>query len=396
MSTVLEVQAGPGPTGELGREREGPGRCSTLLSPERAKWLHLVTLICVTLLTWALRDYSAPALRETRVIESGCYGTADPDRCAGKEAVLRVSACSAVYFLVLALWTLGVKSEREPRGDASNGYWLLKGLGLAGLLGAAFTVVPNTVFSVYGEIARLGSALFLVFQIVMLLDRIYTWNEWLLEKEYVLPIVIAAVGAYGAAFTLVGYMYHFFGSPGCALNVAFITVSLLLGVAVSVLSVTPFRLPSAGLLTSGIVFVYTLFLCWNAIVSNTDLTEECNPFRGEMQEAAPEWTGVLAFFVALAVVLASIFRLSSKKEAGYSEEDLPYRYDFFHAIFALASMYLSMLFTSWNLNGTDAEEFELNKGKVSMWIKIVSQWVCFSLYAWTMIAPAVCSGREFS
>ena len=55
-----------------------------------------------------------------------------------------------------------------------------------------------------------------------------------------------------------------------------------------------------------------------------------------------------------------------------------------------------MLFTSWNLNGTDAEEFELNKGKVSMWIKIVSQWVCFSLYAWTMIAPAVCSGREFS
>ena len=86
------------------------------------------------------------------------------------------------------------------------------------------------------------------------------------------------------------------------MNVAFITVSLVLGVAVSVLSVTPFRLPSAGLLTSGIVFVYTLFLCWNAIVSNTDLTEECNPFRGEMQEAAPEWTGVLAFFVALAVV----------------------------------------------------------------------------------------------
>ena len=84
------------------------------------------------------------------------------------------------------------------------------------------------------------------------------------------------------------------------------------------------------------------------------------------------------------------------QEGGYTEEDLPYRYDFFHAIFALASMYLSMLFTSWNLNGTDAEEFELNKGKVSMWIKIVSQWVCFSLYAWTMIAPAVCSGREFS
>ena len=206
MSTVLEVQAGPGPTGELGGEREREGRCSTLLSPERAKWVHLGTLICVTLLTWALRDYSAPALRETRVIERGCSGTADPDRCAGKEAVLRVSACSAVYFLVLALWTLGVKSEREPRGDVSNGYWLLKGLGLAGLLGAAFTVVPNAVFSVYGEIARLGSALFLVFQIVMLLDRIYTWNEWLLEKRYVLPIVIVAVGAYGAAFTLVGYI----------------------------------------------------------------------------------------------------------------------------------------------------------------------------------------------
>ena len=84
MSTVLEVQAGPGPTGELGGEREGSGRCSTLLSPERAKWVHLGTLICVTLLTWALQDYSAPALRETRVTRGGAPERPTPTAAPGR------------------------------------------------------------------------------------------------------------------------------------------------------------------------------------------------------------------------------------------------------------------------------------------------------------------------
>jgi hypothetical protein len=65
----------------------------------------------------------------------------------------------------------------------------------------------------------------------------------------------------------------------------------------------------------------------------------------------------VAFFLALAAVNYSIVSTgtsnmmshasASRSAAPLLAAELPYRPDFFHAIFALASMYLAMLFSSW-------------------------------------------------
>lgn len=73
---------------------------------------------------------------------------------------------------------------------------------------------------------------------------------------------------------------------------------------------------------------------------------------------------------------------------------LPYRTDFFHAIFALASMYLAMLFTSWSVEPS-TETVEMDRGWISTWVKMGSKWLCEVLYIWTVIAPAVLPGRSF-
>lgn len=37
----------------------------------------------------------------------------------------------------------------------------------------------------------------------------------------------------------------------------------------------------------------------------------------------------------------------------------------------------------------------LNANAASMWVKIVSSWLCLALYTWSLIAPIVLPDREF-
>lgn len=61
------------------------------------------------------------------------------------------------------------------------GFWPLKFALWIFLLGICF-VMPNNTFAGYGQVARVLSGVWLIFQIIILLDFIYRINEWLLSK----------------------------------------------------------------------------------------------------------------------------------------------------------------------------------------------------------------------
>lgn len=77
------------------------------------------------------------------------------------------------------------------------------------------------------------------------------------------------------------------------------------------------------------------------------------------------------------------------------EEFVPvaYSYSFFHVIFALASMYISMLMTGWGAGGQDTDRLDV--GWFSVWVKAGAMAVTALLYAWSLLAPAILSDREF-
>ena len=78
--------------------------------------------------------------------------------------------CTQVLFGGLAVVMLGVRRRGEPRAALlHHGHWLLKA-GLWALCNAAPFLLPNGAVDAYAWLARFGSPLFLLVQMVILLD----------------------------------------------------------------------------------------------------------------------------------------------------------------------------------------------------------------------------------
>lgn len=73
-----------------------------------------------------------------------------------------------------------------------------------------------------------------------------------------------------------------------------------------------------------------------------------------------------------------------------------YNYSIFHCIFALAACYVSMLLTDWQSmlhesSSSDSMTMYIGTSLASMWIRIISAWICATLYGWSLLAPALCT-----
>jgi serine incorporator 1/3 len=72
-----------------------------------------------------------------------------------------------------------------------------------------------------------------------------------------------------------------------------------------------------------------------------------------------------------------------------------YQYSTFHFVFFLATCYTACLLTSWNTMKTeegkeDDETFIIiGRSMTVVWVKIVSSWVVYLLYGWSLFLPVV-------
>lgn len=69
-----------------------------------------------------------------------------------------------------------------------------------------------------------------------------------------------------------------------------------------------------------------------------------------------------------------------------------YNYSLFHIIFFLATQWIAILLTI-NVGQDDVGDFiPVGRTYFYSWVKIVSAWICYVLYNWTLIAPAFIEG----
>ncbi|XP_073393169.1 uncharacterized protein [Physcomitrium patens] len=348
-----------------------------------ARYMYGLLFLLSNILAWIVRDYSLKKYHLFHYLK-GCRSSLD---CVGSDGVLRLSFGCFMFFSFMFLTTVGTSSTKDPRDSWHSGWWPIKTLGWAALMVMPFLIPPHYI-AIYGEIARFGAGIFLVIQLVSFINFIYFWNEeWLNEKyEHIwrVPMILVSAVCFMASLFTIGVMIAWFvTSKDCKLNVFFISSTLCLVLFTTLLSVN--SKVNAGLLTSGLMAVYIVFLCWSAIMSEP-LSSTCrihpHPSGGKY-----DWLTIVEFVVGFgAISLATFttgvhFRSFSLplKAAGADEGQVQYCYGVFHFVFAIGAMYFAMLLVGWSSHHT-IHKWSIDMGWTGVWVKIANEWLAAGVY----------------
>lgn len=395
------------------------------------------------------------------------YGP-DGSECISFTSVYRINFALGIFHLILAGLLVNVKSTSNPRAVIQNGCWKMKIFAWLSLITVNFLLIPDNFFIFYGNnIAIIFSTIFLGIGLILLVDFAHAWAETCLEKIEMEDLT--GEGEYNAGFwkklliggTLTMYissivltiiMYWFFAGSGCNMNRTAITLNVVFGIIISIMSVNQTiqeSNPHAGLAQSSMVVIYCTYLVMSAVSSEPD-DKYCNPLiRSKGTRTASVVLGAFFTFIAVAYTttraaansafidldtaidssdgyissqpnVRNEMRYQAIKQAVdegllpesalnqmnlYDDElngdnandeernTVKYNYTLFHIIFFLATQYVATLLTI-NVQQDDLGDFvPVGRTYFSSWVKIVSSWVCFVLYGWSLIAPVLWPDR---
>ncbi|XP_010413903.1 PREDICTED: probable serine incorporator [Camelina sativa] len=356
----------------------------------RARYVYGTIFLIINLCAWFIRDYAHRALALLPHVRS--CGPEGSD-CFHTLGVLRVSLGCFIFYLVMFLSTWNITKLHEFQNSWHSNYWSFKFLLLVLAMVASF-FIPQLYIQIYGEIARVGAGIFLGLQLVSVIEFITWWNNYWMPHDQSKQSC-----SFGLAMSTVFYigsvcgiavMYYLYAA--CVLNMFFISCTVVILTVMMVMSLHS-KVKNRGLLSSGIMASYIVFLCWSAIRSEPSHTK-CN---AHTQNGHTDWITILSFLIAIgSIVMATFstgidsesFRFEFRKDEAKEEEDIPYSYGFFHLVFSLGAMYFAMLFISWNLSHS-SREWSIDVGWTSTWVKIVNEWFAAGIYLWKLISPIV-------
>ena len=284
-----------------------------------AKVLYITIFLLSAVLAVVMRYYAEPSLASWVPQISRACGVGLTS-CFGAQAVYRISLALAAFFALMCALTALVPITHY-------GGWLAKLVLYVVLLGLTL-LVPDANVLQYAEAARVFSVLFLLSQVVILIDLVYSahyallakmdardaelraadWAPGIFSNCWKVLYFFKAVGMLVGSLVVLGLLFHWFGNA-CPLNNFFIAQTIAVGVALTVVAVTP--AVGRGLLPPATVFAYNTFLTYSAITNNPDTT--CNLFaRAENQSQASVVIGLIVAVVSVTYMAVSS---ASKMEA---------------------------------------------------------------------------------
>ncbi|EXB95837.1 putative serine incorporator [Morus notabilis] len=366
--------------------------------------------------SWILREVGAPLLEKFPWISKSETHTKEWYQI---QAVLRVSLGNFLFFAIFALIMIGVKDQNDRRDSWHHGGWIAKMVIWLVLVVLMF-FIPDAVISFYGTLSKFGAGLFLLVQVIILLDFTHSWNDAWVEKDeqkWYIALLVVSVGCYLAAFAFSGILFIWFNPSGqdCGLNVFFIVMTMILALAFAIIALHP--AVNGSLLPASVISLYCAYVCYTGLSSEPH-DYKCNGLN--KSKAVSLSTLILGMLTTVLSVLYSALRagssttflsppsspksgakkplLEEELEEGKEKKEketrpVSYSYSFFHLIFALASMYAAMLLSGWTNSSESSDLIDI--GWTTVWVRICTGWVTAALFVWSIVAPLFFPDREF-
>ncbi|KAE8689881.1 60S ribosomal protein L13a-4-like [Hibiscus syriacus] len=365
--------------------------CRTVVSgiSRRSARIAYCGLFALSLiLSWILREVAAPLMEKLPWIN---HFHKTPNReWFETDAVLRVSLGNFLFFTILSVSMAGVKTQRDPRDAVHHGGWMMKIICWFILVILMF-FVPNKIISFYESVSKFGAGLFLLVQVVLLLDFVHGWNDkWVGydEQFWYIALLVVSLVCYLATFGFSGLLFHWFTPSGhdCGLNTFFIVITLILVVLGLASEPRDYecnglhnhaKAISTGSLTLGLVTT-VLSVVYSAVRAGSSTTLLSPPSSPRAGAGKP---------------LLPMDKVDEHEEQG-KNKPVSYSYAFFHIIFSLASMYSAMLLTGWSTSVGESGKL-VDVGWPSVWVRIITGWATAGLYIWSLLAPILFPEREF-
>ncbi|XP_010073800.1 PREDICTED: serine incorporator 3-like [Pterocles gutturalis] len=382
------------------------------------------------------------------------------DVFVGYRAVYRISFAMAVFFFLLSLLMIQVKTSKDPRAAVHNGFWFFKVAAIVAIMVGAFYIPEGPFTRAWFSIGVFGAFCFILIQLVLLVDFAHSWNEsWVERKEegnskcWYAALLSCTCLFYGLSLVFVVLFYVFYTKPDdCAENKFFISINMILCIAVSIVSIlskVQEHQPRSGLLQSSVITLYTMYLTWSAMSNEPE--RNCNPSLLNIitQIATPtvapanatfvpatpappkslQWwdaQSVVGLVIFVLCLLYSSIRSSSNSQvnklilsgsdsaileetvgtgSGAAEEEVRHvmdneqdgvQYSYAFFHFMLFLASLYIMMTLTNWYSPDADFKTMTSKWPAVWVKITSSWICLLLYLWTLVAPLVLTNRDFS
>eukprot|EP01083_Nonionella_stella_P029923 82206_1 len=431
------------------------GCCCSAFSDCKAKYgpgsriPYMFIMFIFSLFAICMVIFGEQVLYENNLLDVS-FSVCTVDSCRGNGAVYRTSFTLFLFFAIHSLVVYCVLSFHYL-------FFMIKLMCLATVLVITF-FIPGTFFEDgYVQFARIGSGVFLLIQIYVLIGWAYDTNEKINTKiinytsEEVNPdkdldeqgnktllclfralMIGGTLFMYSVTFIFWGFQFDWFVYWGGAANCSFEQAMLaILVVLVLILSVLPPALNSGSIFTTSIVAFYMSYLTYSALESSPHT--DCNAFADpNNQSSITMWLGVLITAAAISYTGFSVSRNQTRMTDGsdavtttaqntnQDEDDLDSsnydddtdangntnavgneNSDFIvsekksNVTFHVCMAFAAIYMCMLFTGWGDSTHSENTKarGWTSVHVNLICVLITVLLYGWTLIAPKVCPSR---